>query len=395
MLNLTALLYSSLGLDRFDDRIVPTSAQQTTLERAKNDIRDHLRPRIRAVTVTVLGMSRAVEPKFRSQGSQRYKTCLQPVHLPPQEMDWDYGVYLPVTVWEEKGPPRAMAKLYFDLVEGLLRELCQQRGWKLVQGRDRKDNCVRIQIDSWAHIDIPLYAASEQAFSKITERALLKAASSRFAMDSAMDAANRAGELVEQEWDDLEHVVMATRSGEWKASDPEIVTRWFLDRMEQHGPQLRRVCRYVKAWRDYHWQSGGPTSVSMMIAVAQDFVPQAGRDDKALEHAARLLAQKLSGPIREHGIDQGQEDFNRLDDRGRAEAAALAGQLANQLRDARMQRVGLESQAISFLTGQLGSRIPQRTDLVVPDQSDEHVRTVPARQVTPPVVPPTKAGKAG
>lgn len=389
MLNLSGLFYSPVDVGRFDDEIIPTAAQQATLENAKNDIRDHLRPRIRAATVTMLGMDRAVDPRFRSQGSQRYKTCLQPVHLPPQEMDWDFGVYLPVTVWEENGPPHAMAKLYFDLVEGLLRALCQQRGWTLISG---KDSCVRVQVAKWAHIDIPLYAASEQEFTKIHERAMLKAASAHRTADAAMDAAALAGELVEQEWDELEHVVMATRSGEWKASDPEVVTRWLLDRIEEHGAQLRRVCRYVKAWRDLHWKTGGPTSVSMMIAVAQEFVPHSGRDDKALEHAARTLAQKLSGPIREFAINQGREDFNRLDQNGRIEASMKASQFAQQLQNARQYRVGQEAQAIAFVTSQLGNRVPARVELVRPDQADDSIRSTPARQVAAPLVPTTKAG---
>lgn len=304
-------------------------------------------------------------------------------------MDWDFGVYLPVTVWEENGPPHAMAKLYFDLVEGLLRDLCQQRGWSLISG---KDSCVRIQVAKWAHIDIPLYAASEQEFTKIHERAMLKAASAHRTADAAMDAAALAGELVEQEWDELEHVVMATRSGEWKASDPEVVTRWLLDRIEEHGAQLRRVCRYVKAWRDLHWKTGGPTSVSMMIAVAQEFVPYSGRDDKALEHAARTLAQKLSGPIREFSINQGREDFNRLDQNGRIEASMKASQFAQQLQNARQHRVGQEAQAIAFVTLQLGNRVPARVELVRPDQADDSIRSTPARQVAAPLVPTTKAG---
>jgi hypothetical protein len=389
MLNLSGLFYSPVDVRRFVDEIIPTAAQQATLENAKNDIRDHLRPRIRAATVTMLGMDRSVDPRFRSQGSQRYKTCLQPVHLPPQEMDWDFGVYLPVTVWEENGPPHAMAKLYFDLVEGLLKDLCQQRGWTLISG---KDSCVRVQVAKWAHIDIPLYAASEQEFTKIHERAMLKAASAHRTADAAMDAAALAGELVEQEWDELEHVVMATRSGEWKASDPEVVTRWLLDRIEEHGAQLRRVCRYVKAWRDLHWKTGGPTSVSMMIAVAQDFVPHSGRDDKALEHAARTLAQKLSGPIREFAINQGREDFNRLDQNGRIEASMKASQFAQQLQNARQHRVGQEAQAIAFVTAQLGNRVPARVELVRPDQADDSIRSTPARQVAAPLVPTTKAG---
>jgi hypothetical protein len=389
MLNLAGLFYSAVDTGRFDDEILPTTTQQATLENAKNDIRDHLRPRIRAATVKMLGMDRAVDPRFRSQGSQRYKTCLQPAHLPPQEMDWDFGVYLPVTVWEENGPPHAMAKLYFDLVEGLLSDLCRQRGWTLVSG---KDSCVRVQVAKWAHIDIPLYAASEQEFTKISERALLKAASAHRTADAAMDAAALAGELIEQEWDELEHVVLATRSGEWKASDPEVVTRWLLDRIEEHGAQLRRICRYVKAWRDYHWKTGGPTSVSMMIAVAQDFLPHAGRDDKALEHAARTLAQKLSGPIREPAINQGREDFNRLDQNGRVDAAMKASQFAQQLQHARQHPVGQEAQAIAFVTSQFGKRVPARVELVRPDQADDSIRSTPARQVAAPLVPTTKAG---
>lgn len=385
MLNLAGLFYSTLDVGRFDDEIIPTATQQATLENAKNDIRDHLRPRIREATVTMLGMDRAVDPRFRSQGSQRYKTCLQPAHLPPQEMDWDFGVYLPVTVWEENGPPHAMAKLYFNLVEGLLQDLCQKRGWTLVSG---KDSCVRVQVTKWAHIDIPLYAASEQEFTKVNERAMLKAESAH----RTADAAALAGELIEQEWDELEHIVMATRSGEWKTSDPEVVTRWLLDRIEEHGAQLRRVCRYVKAWRDYHWKTGGPTSVSMMIAVTQEFVPHAGRDDKALEHAARTLAQKLSGPIRELAIDQGREDFNRLDQHARIEASMKASQLAQQMQQARQHRVGQEAQAIAFVTSQLGNRVPARAELVRPDQADDSIRSTPARQVAAPLVPTTRAG---
>jgi hypothetical protein len=388
MLNLTRIFHSELDKDRFHDRVAPEPNRHETLEKAKNDIRDHLRPRIKAATVSVLGMSHAVEPRFRSQGSQRYKTCVDPAHLPPQEMDWDYGVYLPVTVWEENGPPRAMAKLYFELVESLLKDLCKEKGWTLVNG---KDSCVRVQVTSWGHIDLPLYAASEQEFGRIVERAQLSGSVRKRAGDSAMETAAAAGELVDQEWDDMEHVMMATRSGEWKESDPEVVTRWFLDRVAEHGPQLRRVCCYVKAWRDHQWPTGGPSSVSMMIAVAQAFEARQRRDDLALEHAARTLAKALGGPIHEPAINEGKEDFNRLGERERAEAATKAQALAEQLQHARIRRVGEEAQALGFVTAQLGERVPNRTELVDPDRADD-VRSVPARQVAAPLVPSSKAG---
>lgn len=117
MLKLNRLLFSTAEDDVFIDRIEPSKEQRDLLFAAKNDIRDYLRPRIREATVAVLGMDKAVTPRFRTQGSWSYKTCVQPAWHPPQEMDWDFGVYLPVSVWEDGGPPHAMAKLYFKLVE--------------------------------------------------------------------------------------------------------------------------------------------------------------------------------------------------------------------------------------------------------------------------------------
>ena len=124
MLKLNRLLFATAE-EVFIDSIKPTNDQREVLFNAKNEIRDHLRPRIREATIKVLGMDKAVTPRFRTQGSWSYKTCVQPAWNPPQEMDWDFGVYLPVSVWEDGGPPHAMAKLYFKLVEGLLQ--CPRR----------------------------------------------------------------------------------------------------------------------------------------------------------------------------------------------------------------------------------------------------------------------------
>ena len=129
--------------------------------------------------------------------------------------------------------------------------------------------------------------------------------------------------------------MLATRSGEWRASDPNDVAKWFNDRLEEHGEQLQRACRFLKAWRDYRWEKNGPSSVSIMIAVAQSFELVLGRDDLALEHAARTLAKALLADIREPGIDGGTDNFNRLSETERLEASALAQALANSLREAR------------------------------------------------------------
>lgn len=390
MLKLNKLFYKSdVNSDVFGDRIEPAPEDRKYLAACIAKVRNHLTPRIRLATKEKLGMERVVEPRFRTQGSWLYGTCVEPSSTPPQEMDWDYGIYLPVTVWQENGPPHEMAKAYFELVEGLLVDLCKQEGWTLLAG---KNTCIRIKVADWAHIDIPLYAAPEEEFGKIRDRIALEEAHLRKTFDAiAMDSYDFA-EAQQQQWEDLDHIVMATREGEWKPSDPEVVAKWFRDRVSEHGEQLRRVCRYLKAWRDFHWQEGGPTSVSIMIAVAQRFQPKAGRDDLALEDAATRLANVFLESIRERGIDDGREDFNRLKPADRATASMRFGRLANDLEGSRLLGVQHKDQAIFQMKQQFGRRMPVDSSLVEADSAADTIRTTTPIRVVPPVVPSTSAG---
>lgn len=384
MLKLNRLLYTVTG-QTFHDAITPTTKQRAVLEGAKNTIRDYLRTEIHDATVSELGLEKAVTPRFRTQGSWSYGTCVQPAWPMHQQIDWDFGIYLPVSVWETNGPPRAMAKRYFDLVERRLTKLCGKHGWRLMPG---KDTCIRVEVASFAHIDIPLYAAPEREFVMIQER-LLKAVRARKDSMLTLDSAE------EQEWADLKQIVLATRSGEWRSSDPERVSKWFRDRLDEHNDQLQRVCMYLKAWRDFHWPSGdGPTSVCIMVAVADEFTLYRGRDDLALETAATVLSRALSGEVRCDGIDRSEEDFNRrLSDEQRAEAVRKASMLASELKRARMMASGSASahQAIQILTTHLGDRVPVAVHLVDSD-GGEDIRSTPARTVPPPAVKSTKAG---
>ncbi|MDX9982149.1 MAG: CBASS cGAMP synthase, partial [Lentisphaeria bacterium] len=345
MLKLHKLLLNEGHPDSFNEAIKPLEDERKALVRAKNDIRDYLRAAIRAASVEILGQDRVVEPRFRTQGSWSYGTCVRPSHQPPQEMDWDFGVYLPVTLWLENGPPPAMARLYFDLVENALLALCKTKGWML----DRtKPTCSRVRIAPWGHIDVPLYAAPEDEFLRVAEKTLsveqLSARHREFA--AVLDEAEELGELKGAKWDFLNGIHMARRDGKWKRTDPEEVANWFEDRVKQHGEQLRRICRYLKAWRDHHWpHGGGPSSIAIMVAVAQSFEPAWHRDDLALEKAATVLARALAGDIREHGIDGRQEDFNRLDADARRAASGKSSELASKLGLARRLSLNLRKDA--------------------------------------------------
>ena len=117
-------------------------------------------------------------------------------------MDWDFGVYLPAKLWENH-KPKVAAKAYFQLVEGLLQNLCEREGWELLEGKECKDTCIRIEVDTWAHIDIPLYAAPEHQFALITERA-------EFAQRQVLNAAQTALDALDEEpfaWEDLKRAL--------------------------------------------------------------------------------------------------------------------------------------------------------------------------------------------
>lgn len=391
MLSLHKLFLNDGDDNSFNEVINPTAVQRRTLVAAKNAIRDHLRADIRAATVAVLGMDHMVSPRFRTQGSWSYRTCVQLAHVPPQEMDWDFGVYLPVSVWDDKAPPSAMAKLYFDFVEASLNRLCQERGWSL----DRSNpNCCRVRVTHWAHIDVPLYAAPEAKFQDVVDRvvtadhAMRTAAQGAFALDESISA----GELPEIFWMTMDDIHLATRDGRWTRSDPEAVAKWFDDQVLTHGEQLRRVCRYMKAWRDHHWRDGGgPSSVLIMIVVAQGFQAMPRRDDLAVERAAGSLAHALAGPVRERGIDLGSEDFNRIRMDRRAEAVQRADALARDMRTCRHYGPGLVQDVLDAMRAHFGTRVANDRNLVRPDDGGD-IRRTPAIAVAPPVVGATKAG---
>jgi hypothetical protein len=378
---------SALATDAFERRIHPDVEQRSHLTSCVTKIRNYLKPHITLATTTVLGMEESVTPRFRTQGSWSYDTCVVPAAMPPQEMDWDYGIYLPVTIWEENGPPHAMAKAYFALVERLLKDLCDKEKWTLLPG---KDTCIRIQVSNWAHIDLPLYAAPLEEFESIRDSVAL---AKSYAYDSvSMEDAHFAEAFDAQEWEDLNTIVMATRKGEWVVSDPEAVANWFKDRVEEHGPQLRRVCRYLKAWRDFNWRDGGPSSVAIMIAATQGFEPYAGRDDRALEEAAKRLGHAFLTDIREVGIDDGADNFNRLNSTERVIAAQRFQKLSSQLFHARQAGIHEKETVIQKLREQFGPRISSNIACIEPDSHLDFIRNTPATKVAPPVVPSTKAG---
>jgi len=346
-------------------------------------IKDALSPALRKLALELNVPPQYATPRFRFQGSTVYKTQNSPAHIPQQQVDSDLGVYIAAVFMSnasngdtgKKYPARELAKRYFEVVDKLLSDLCKQQGWKYAEGHKQKDTCCRIDLSPkgvHAHIDVPLYATPNEQFAKVL--ALEEQLKKSVAFADAR--ANIAPQIDEDGWDELTVIVMATRSGEWTESDVQIVIQHFKNAATrfEHPYVLRRIWRYVKAWRDYTWRDGkSPSSVLLMEAVVKILdmdiekskqLLGSGRDDRILHYVFSHLGTTLSGDVIVNWSSS-QEDLNRGDKTQRAQWS-LAAKTCHQHLDQALFEASLQfEQVISHVRIGFGHRIPNDIKLLV------------------------------
>jgi hypothetical protein len=381
MANVAKLLHAHGDAPSFLKNLQLTDDDHSELKAARAKIRHCLRSEFAKTSKAELGV--AVQPRFFTQGSYAYKTINEPAWTPPQQMDLDDGAYLPMTFVQGEKPSVAAAA-FFTVVDRALLELARVEGWKFV----KKPTCARLIISKDAHIDIPLYAIPDAEFM------LLEKAAQARTFDGAFDA--RADSI--DRWDALppDCVLLAHREEGWKASDPRKIHDWFVDAVDVHGERLRRVCRYLKAWRDHNRPAlDGVSSILLMVCAWEAFedlgrpnVPD--RDDKALLRVAERLPRLLAGPVC-NPTDLDEKICARLDDGDRRVAVKMAGELQATL-TAIVEKCFDPKEAVWQLNGLFGDRIPDRIDLVdVTKAAHAEVRSHPARIAAAPEVGKSKS----
>jgi len=316
-------------------------------------------------------------PRFWTQGSFAYQTLNSPAKTPPQQIDIDDGVYFPMQFVEQE--PRAAKTLLFDLVDGVLQELADKRGWTLDKS---KPTCSRLDIDESVHMDVPIYAIPKERSEHLEEaRAIMKTAG----MEAILDhAAQESFQL------DPTEVYLAMRNEEhWKQSDPKKVKDWFEDECALHPKRLRRICRCLKAWRDHAWDKGGPSSICLMVAAAETFNNELHRlapvdgevfktDCQALLAVARALPNQLAGQI-ENPAEPGEVMFPRgQSDEEMAEIKEKAMLLKTHV-EAALCHTYTNQQVVDHLITAFGPRIPNEPDWITPMSVADAVRKQPAQ----------------
>lgn len=199
---------------------------------------------------------RGAKPRFLTQGSFAYHTLNRPHTTPPQQVDLDDGVYFAVSeLTASKELHGTSSKTLFHEVEAALGPMVRAEGWKLVTD---KPTCVRVIVSAEAHIDIPLYVISAEEMNNL-----------EFAQanhDAGLVARYKQAGL--QYYPSVSKVLLAHREEGWVSSDPRKVLHWVAECVEQYGTVYRRICRYLKAWRDYQWEKSPLSSICIMAMVA-------------------------------------------------------------------------------------------------------------------------------
>ena len=343
MLDLS-VLFNNSNEERpaFLDALTLDSYQKVILESARKEIRECLKLGLPKVLRARGYESDVPTPRFFTQGSWSYKTLNAPAQT-PQQCDLDDGAYLPMGFVTQTKRPSKAASLFFSAAEEALSPLVKMRGWK----QSEKPTCIRIEVSSEAHVDIPLYAIPDTEFELLKARAA-------YTMDSVEAAVTRSER---DAWTELpnDQVLLAHREKDWIESDPRPLKDWFLNEVDAKGEQLRRVVRYLKAYRDWRWSQGGPTSILLMAAAAPLFEAKHGRDDLALLEVCKALPKALRDGV-DNPTEESESLTARLGFEGVEEAAKAFEKFANIL-DAAIS-CSDASLACRWLQEQLGQRFP-------------------------------------
>lgn len=258
------------------------------ITRSQTAVQGRLAEELEAFSMTAAGGKTRITPRFFVQGSWAYKTLNFPI--PPQQMDVDLGIYLPHSYMEDQRPSIAAID-FFSKVDSVLSDLAQENAWAIDRS---KDTCARILLDDLTHFDVPLYSIPDEDF-----KTLATITQSRCQPKELGDGGSKVTGDHQDVWSDLptERVLLALRSGAWHPSDPRRIERWFSKEVSAKGEQFRRCCRYLKAWRDHLWRTGGPSSIFLMVVAAKTFSPSPDRDDLAFLELLRKLPAALKSLV--------------------------------------------------------------------------------------------------
>ncbi len=374
-LNLHALFHATSN-DCYEERISLSPADRDQLMAARTTIRAHVRSQI-AARLRSAGVDTAADiaPKFITQGSVAYGTVNAPAYPPRQQADLDDGLYVPLSFCEDTGSPDLVSDLLIDTLEAILTDLAISRSWSVDSSNP---NCTRLIIAHDKHVDMPIYSIPDDEFRRIAE------ARFRLAKSATSFREYYAGSDFDDTWDAMPaRVWMAHKTKGWIESDPRPIRDWVLMQVRLKSEQLRRLMRYLKAWRDHqNWPNSDPKSILIMALVDATLNQKIdGRDDLALIQVCSRVPDMLRGSVEIPAIP-GEDLTKRLDEDG------LRATLIQRIRDlhdvlsACVYGRHTREEICRRLQDSFGPRFPNRLDRIRVETPEAPVRARAPRVIS-------------
>ena len=179
----------------FNEKLVLTDTYKENIRKG----RDALRGKINAYYID----NGLTAPKHSSQGSFHMHTAIMPKE--EEDFDLDNGVYLQGYATDQTNWPTTLS-VHDDIisaVEGHTKEISD------------KDTCIRVNYQDNYHIDLPIYIMGKDGSGK-----------------------------------DVAYLAHTTKNRQ--ISDPKAFSDWFTEKVKEHGKELRRTVRYIKAWTNHN-----------------------------------------------------------------------------------------------------------------------------------------------
>lgn len=201
-----------------------------------------------------------IQPKFGGQGSFMMHTTLNPISTKDEsgkilyEYDVDDGVYfIGNETQEERYSVGTYHQWIVDAVDGH------------TDGKPTdKTTCVRVNYADGHHVDLPIYYKRE-----VQDKETGK-------------------------WT-IYHPELAHKNKGWMQSDPKAFYQW-VNAQTKEEPQLRRIIRYLKAWKNYKDMSYStklPSGFMLTILVCDNFCSSTNRDDIAMRDTLKKIQKTL------------------------------------------------------------------------------------------------------
>lgn len=193
------------------------------------------------------------QPQFAMQGSFSLKTSLNPLTDKDgnkQEVDIDDGVYIKVD--SDNSENWLSPKDAHDIVYNAVNK----------NGRTVEDNdpCIRIIYSRDYHVDLPVYIM----YTDINNQTQV-----------------RYGRKDYKEWIDR---------------DPKLFKDWFYESISKDNEQLRRLVKYLKAWKDYRLvqnkESKGLGGFQLTV-IAEKYQYKCESDEECFYHTVKKINEAL------------------------------------------------------------------------------------------------------